>query len=121
MRNVLRLSLFSSRILKHERSSLIIAQQFLYSPLDGEITQVRIVLANSDKENGDIGCVHETDKRADHVADGIALGDDEAVERADGAERGIEVAGLCDGVGADEGLEGNIVSYNWKGAFFLYM
>ena len=62
------------------------------------------MLANSDKEHRNIGCMHQADKRANHVADGIALGDDEAVEGADGAESSIEVACLCDGVGANEGL-----------------
>jgi len=49
--------------------------------------------------------VDEGDEGADHVADGVALGDDEAVEGADGAECGVEVARLSDGVGADEGLD----------------
>lgn len=63
------------------------------------------MLANADKENGDIGRVYQADKRTNHVADSVALGDDKAVEGADGAECGVEVARLGDGVGADEGLQ----------------
>lgn len=81
-----------------------VAQQLLNSPLDGEVAQVRVVLANTDKEHGDIGGMDETDKRADHVTDRVALGDDEAVQGAYGAEGGVEVARLGDRVGANEGL-----------------
>lgn len=47
----------------------------------------------------------KTNEGADHVANSIALGDDEAIQSADGAERGVEVARLGDRVGADKGLE----------------
>lgn len=62
------------------------------------------MLANADEQNGDVGGVDQTDECADHVADSVALGDDEAVERANGSEGGVEVAGLGDGVCTDEGL-----------------
>lgn len=62
------------------------------------------MLTDADKQNGDVCGVDKTDEGADHVADSIALGDDEAIESADGAERGVEVARLCDRVGADKGL-----------------
>jgi hypothetical protein len=64
------------------------------------------MLSDTDKQDRDIGGVDETDEGADHVADGVALGDDEAVEGADGAEGGVEVAGLGDGVCSYEGLRG---------------
>lgn len=63
------------------------------------------MLANADKEHGYTGGVDEGDQSADHVADGIALGDDEAVERAGGAKGGVEVAGLGHRIGSHEGLE----------------
>lgn len=62
------------------------------------------MLSHADEEDGHVGCVHQTDERANHVADGVAFGDDEAVEGADGAEGCVEVAGLGDGVCSDQGL-----------------
>lgn len=62
------------------------------------------MLPDADKENGDISGVDERDKGADHVADGVALGDYEAIEGADGAKGSVEVAGLGDRVCANEGL-----------------
>lgn len=64
------------------------------------------MLADADKEHGDVCGVDETDEGADHVADGVAFGNDEAVEGADGAEGRVEVAGLGYRVCADEGLGG---------------
>lgn len=46
----------------------------------------------------------QTDERADHVADSVAFGDDEAVEGAYGAKGGVEVARLRDGVCPHKGL-----------------
>ena len=86
------------------------AQQLLDRPLDGEVAQVGVVLPDADEQDGHVGRVDEADERSHHVADGVALGDDEAVEGADGAEGGVEVAGLGDRVGADEGLW-ELVSY----------
>ncbi len=62
------------------------------------------MLADADKEDGHVGGVHQADEGADHVADGVALGDDEAVEGADGAKGSVKVARLGNGVGADKGL-----------------
>jgi hypothetical protein len=53
--------------------------------------------------------VNERYQRADHVAYCVALGDDEAVEFADGAESVVEVASLGYGVCSDEGLGGVLV------------
>lgn len=84
--------------------TLAITQEFLHCPLDGEVAQVGVVLADTDKEDGDIGGVDERDKSADHVANCIALGNDETIEGADGAEGSVEVAGLGDRICPDEGL-----------------
>jgi hypothetical protein len=65
------------------------------------------MLADADKDHGHVGRVDEADERADHVADGVALGDDEAVEGAVGAKGRVEVARLGDGVGAYQGLLSN--------------
>lgn len=62
------------------------------------------MLPHADEEDGDGGGVDEGDEGADHVADGVALGDDEAVEVPHGAEGGVEVAGLGDRVCSHEGL-----------------
>ena len=63
------------------------------------------MLAGAEEEDGDAGGVDHADEGADHVADGVALGDEEAVEAAvAGPEGGVEVAGLEHRVGADEGL-----------------
>lgn len=62
------------------------------------------MLAGAEKHDGNARGVDHADEGADHVADGIGLGDDEAIEGAAGAERGVEVAGLSDAVRADEGL-----------------
>lgn len=56
------------------------------------------MLSHANKEDGHIRCVYQADERADHVADSIALGDDEAVERTDSAKGCVEVTGLGDGV-----------------------
>ena len=37
------------------------------------------MLANTQEDDGDTGGVHHADKRANHVAHGVALGNDEAV------------------------------------------
>ena len=87
-----------------------IAQELLHGPLDGEVTEVRVVLPDADEEYGHVGGVDEGDEGADHIADGVALGDDEAVEGADGAEGGVEVAGLGDRVCAHECLLVFVVS-----------
>lgn len=71
------------------------------------------MLPDADEEDGYVGGVDEADQRADHVADGVALGDDEAVEGADGAEGRVEVARLGDRVGADEGLFDVFVSWSF--------
>jgi hypothetical protein len=48
--------------------------------------------------------MHHAHKRADHVTDGIALGDDEAIKAAARPKTAVEVARLRDAIGADEGL-----------------
>lgn len=62
------------------------------------------MLANSHKHNGHVGRVDQTDKGADHVTDGVALGDDEAVQGAIGAKGRIEVARLGNGVRSNKSL-----------------
>lgn len=72
------------------------------------------MLADADKDDGHVGGVDEADEGADHVADGIALGDDEAVEGAVGAKGRVEVAGLGDGVCAHESLLGEKKSVSMR-------
>lgn len=62
------------------------------------------MLSYADEKDRHIGGVDETDQRSNHVAHRVALGDDEAVESADGAERRVEVARLGDGVCSHKGL-----------------
>lgn len=66
------------------------------------------MLANAEKDDRDGGGVHHADESADHVAHGIALADDEAIEAPapalDVDKLGGKVPGLGDRVGADEGL-----------------
>ena len=59
------------------------------------------MLAHADKQLGHVGGVDKTDECADHVADGVALGDDEAVQATDRAECSVEVACLGYGVCAN--------------------
>ena len=68
------------------------------------------MLTNTDKEDRHVGCVDETDKRADHVANSVTFGNDESVERANRTEGRVEVACLGNGVSANEGLEDLLVS-----------
>lgn len=56
------------------------------------------MLPNAYKEDRDIGGMDETDEGSYHVADCVALGDDEAVKGSDGAKGGVKVASLSDRV-----------------------
>lgn len=49
-------------------------QQFLNCPLDGEISQIRVVLSDTNKENGHSSGMNQADERANHISDSIALG-----------------------------------------------
>lgn len=62
------------------------------------------MLANANEEHGHVCGVDDGDERANHVADRVTLGHDEAVETAASAKGRVEVAGLGYGVGADKGL-----------------
>lgn len=62
------------------------------------------MLANTNEKNRHVGRMDETDECANHVPDGITLGDDESIKGSYRAEGGVEVAGLSDGVGANKGL-----------------
>ena len=53
--------------------------QFVHGPADVQTPQITIVLTNAQEHHRDTGGVHHADKRADHVAHRVALGDDEAV------------------------------------------
>jgi hypothetical protein len=48
-------------------------QQLLDGPPDGEVAQIRVVLADADKEDGYVGGVDEADQGANHVSDSVAL------------------------------------------------
>lgn len=62
------------------------------------------MLPNSHKHNGHVRRVDQTDKRTDHVADGVALGDDEAVQGAIRAKGCIKVARLGNRVCSNQSL-----------------
>jgi hypothetical protein len=53
--------------------------QLIDSPPNVEPSQVAVVLTNTQENNRNTGSVHHADKRANHVAHCVALGDDEAV------------------------------------------
>lgn len=53
--------------------------QFVHGPADVQTPQITIVLTNAQEHHRNTGGVHHADKRADHVAHRVALGDDEAV------------------------------------------
>lgn len=61
-------------------------QQFLYSPFNGEVPDVRVVLSNTDKQNRDIGGMYNTDQCSHHVAHRVALGDDKPVKMSSRSE-----------------------------------
>lgn len=84
---------------------LVAAQQLPYSPFDRKVSQVRVVLADSHKHHGHVCRVNQTDESSYHVADSIALGDDEAIQGALRAKGRVEVASLSDGVCSNESLE----------------
>lgn len=63
------------------------------------------MLAHTNKQNRHIGSVNQADKSANHVADCVAFGDDEAVKGALGAKGSVEVAGLSNGVCPYKSLE----------------
>lgn len=48
--------------------------------------------------------MHHTNQRAHHITHRIRLADDKPVQVPAGPEGGVEVSGLGDGIGADEGL-----------------
>ena len=53
--------------------------QFVHSPADIQSSQVTVVLTHTQENHRNAGGVYHADERADHVAHGVALGDDEAV------------------------------------------
>lgn len=62
------------------------------------------MLANSDKENRNVGRVDKTDQGPNHVAHCVTLGNNEAIQGSNGAKCSIEVSSLSDGVSTNEGL-----------------
>lgn len=62
------------------------------------------MLPNAEKHNGDAGRVHHADQTPHHIAHGVALADDEAVQGTPVAECGVEAARLRHAVAAHEGL-----------------
>lgn len=84
----------------------IIAQELLDCPLDRKVAKVGVVLTDTDEEHWHVCRMNQAHEGAHHVANSITLGNDEAVQGTGGAKGGIEVAGLGDGVGTDESLEG---------------
>jgi len=57
------------------------AEQFLYGPFDRKVSQIRVVLPNADKEHRHVRGMDNANKRSNHVANGVALRDDEAIQR----------------------------------------
>jgi hypothetical protein len=53
--------------------------QLIDSPSNVEPSQVAVVLTHAQEDDGDSSSVDHADKRANHVAHCVALGDDEAV------------------------------------------
>lgn len=53
--------------------------QFVHSPSDVQSSEVAVMLAHAQEDNGNASRVHHADKRANHVADCIALRNDEAI------------------------------------------
>jgi hypothetical protein len=53
--------------------------QFIDSPANVEPSQVAVVLAHAQEYDGNTSGVDHADERANHVAHGVAFGDDEAV------------------------------------------
>ena len=66
------------------------------------------MLPDTQEKDWHVGRVHNADQGADHVADGIALGDDKSIQRPAGTECGVEVSRLGDRVGPDECLQGGL-------------
>ena len=62
------------------------------------------MLTGAEKDDGDTGGEDHADQCTDHVTDGITFADDEAVQMSASTKGGVEVAGLLDGVGPDQGL-----------------
>lgn len=61
-------------------SYLTIAQQLLYSPLDGKVSDVRVVLSDADKQDRDICGMHDADQCSHHVTHCVTLRDDKPIE-----------------------------------------
>jgi len=53
--------------------------QLIDSPANIKPSQVAVMLTNAQENDGNTSGVYHTDKRSNHVAHGVALGDDEAV------------------------------------------
>jgi hypothetical protein len=68
------------------------------------------MLADADEQNRHVGSMDDADEGSDHVADRVALGDDEAIESSAGPEGRVEVPRLCDTVSADESLNRVLIS-----------
>lgn len=63
------------------------------------------MLANADEENGHVGRMHDTNEGSHHVANCIALGNDEPVKVTSRSEGGIEVASLGYRICSHESLQ----------------
>lgn len=99
-------NLYPMSMSRHSHCTLIAAQELLDSPLDREVSQVRVVLSHANKQHRYIGCMHQTDQRTDHISHSVTLGDDKAVECPHRAKSRIEVAGLSNRVCTDKSLWG---------------
>src|SRR3954451_16024970 len=73
---------------------LCAAQQLLHTPLDREIAQVGVVLADTNEQDRHVRGVDDADQSADHVSNRIALGNDETIQSSARAKRSVEVPRL---------------------------
>jgi len=64
---------------QHRTHNTKLLHQLVDSPPNVQASQVAIVLAHTQEDDGNSSSVHHADKRANHVAHSVALGDDEAV------------------------------------------
>lgn len=58
---------------------LHLLHQFIYSPSDVQTSQVTVVLSNPEEDHRDASGMYHADQSPHHVADSIALRDDEAI------------------------------------------
>jgi hypothetical protein len=77
-----RLIVAAKLVITSKRARIIqgrLLHQLIDSPPNVEPSQVAVVLTHAQEDDGNSSSVHHADERANHVAHGVAFGDDEAV------------------------------------------